>query len=414
MVSRQATEHGGYDSPMPDSLAQLDGTRLILFGTAIVAGLILWTSGRTVLRPSLGVAGAALGGLLGWSVIQSAEQLEWPWVWVGATTVIGGALAILLFRIWMGLSLAVILAIAGPVAALSWQKQPLPTLGGSPPRLVAAQATSREYVEVDADADTDADARNGVEPDATADRGEADAPRRGPRDFIDEAVARQLEREADRLLRRLPAPRDDVPDASEPDGEPPARPEADADAPSLQLPGIFDLPGVGDPARDDNSETGDGGGWRDEAPSDAPRREDARDGPAGAIGEAARSTLDAVFERIGQFLSEVTGGQSDRLAEWWGDLPEEARRMTWVSSLSGAVMGMLLGLALPKTAASLVTSGAGALLVAVGVVGLLPLVGLDEEAAPMLGPRGRVVVVGLITLTGAVVQWTLWRRKADT
>lgn len=140
----------------------------------------------------------------------------------------------------------------------------------------------------------------------------------------------------------------------------------------------------------------------DEAEDAAPLRDTAGDRLGSAI-DHGRERARGWYER-----------SRDRLAAWWGDLSPGAKRGLAIGAGIGALLGLTLGLALPYTAAAVQSALAGAILM------FLPLRLLVERHAPdwtgllPQSPRAVLIWLGLITLLGVILQWTLFRkRRAD-
>lgn len=107
--------------------------------------------------------------------------------------------------------------------------------------------------------------------------------------------------------------------------------------------------------------------------------------------------------------SQVEGPVRD----WWSRR-SYAQILTLVSLAAlGGLIGLVWGLLWPYGAAGLITAGVGSAMVMGAARVLLP--SLSPSAAAWLpqGPWASCVAVGLITLAGAVLQWIIWRRRAD-
>ena len=90
----------------------------LLLGGGIVVGLVLWLLGRKLARPA-----CAIGGLLAGSCVAAFFVRDWSDVTGQLATVIGSGVAgcvvaFLLFRIWMGMTCAIVLALAVPAGML--------------------------------------------------------------------------------------------------------------------------------------------------------------------------------------------------------------------------------------------------------------------------------------------------------
>jgi hypothetical protein len=120
-------------------------------------------------------------------------------------------------------------------------------------------------------------------------------------------------------------------------------------------------------------------------------------------GRDARSMFDAWWD-------------SQRIAidQWWLSLSTPQRGTAVTLAALGALLGILLGLVAPYTSAAIQSALIGGVLVAIG----LARIGQLQPEGPLAGllPRSPVQMVsflGLITLVGVGLQWTLWRRRAD-
>jgi membrane associated rhomboid family serine protease len=122
---------------------------LVLLILGVIVGLTLLLLGGKLARPACALSGLILGGLAG--VIASRELIGDSWLFpavlIGA---IGGCLlAWLLFRVWMAMVGAAILALAIPAAVLVWQGVPpqVSTDGDEAHAKPPAAAEARERAE---------------------------------------------------------------------------------------------------------------------------------------------------------------------------------------------------------------------------------------------------------------------------
>lgn len=98
-----------------------------------IMGVALCLLGRKVMRPMLSIQGVVLGGLIGFAMVgRSGDRVLLIAVMV-ACCVAGLIGAWLLFRVWMGLTFGIALAIVCPMVGLAFQNQPPPTF--QPPNL---------------------------------------------------------------------------------------------------------------------------------------------------------------------------------------------------------------------------------------------------------------------------------------
>lgn len=90
----------------------------VLMGVGVL-GLVMWMLGRKLARPACATGGLVLGGLGGFALAHSAGiGASWHFVSVMAAAMAGCLLAWFMFRLWMGLSAAVILGLAVPAGVL--------------------------------------------------------------------------------------------------------------------------------------------------------------------------------------------------------------------------------------------------------------------------------------------------------
>ena len=191
-------------------------------------------------------------------------------------------------------------------------------------------------------------------------------------------------------------------------GEGAKPPAAAVDAPSLF--GVFD------------GERG-GGGEPGEPVVDEAVREAAEE-RLGELGAQAEAAFGDFFEAA----SAAWKSQLDAARAAWDGLSAGARRSSVVGGVGGFVVGLLLGLALPNLTAALQTSLVGACLLTVSVLLLLqrhaglfrvPAEGASAADGPPAGasggvdPRVLLLAIGVVTLVGLLLQWTLGRRRAD-
>jgi len=89
----------------------------------LIVGLVLWLLGRRIARPAVAVSGLVIGGIVAAMALQEFGRPEW----MLSGLIVGGlvccVVAWMLFRVWMGLSCALMLALVAPALALIWQGQ---------------------------------------------------------------------------------------------------------------------------------------------------------------------------------------------------------------------------------------------------------------------------------------------------
>jgi len=266
----------------------------------IVLGVLIWIAGGKLAKPACVVGGLLLGIYLGLLLSGFVSSAGFGMVLIGGLAIAGGLLAMLLFRVWMGLSTAIMLAIVVPAAVLVWQ--------GTPIEDAATIDTSALSTQLQTQLDEN-------------------------KDRIDETTRAEVTS----LLSQQ------TQDST-----------VDAQA-ILQEHGI----------------------------------------------EAAQALRGQVFENL------------ETAKTWWRDNSSQTQKnMAW-GMLGGALLGLLLGMLMPVRAAILQTAFVG------GVLAFVPgreiVVGWLPDAAPFLpaSPRGALLAIGLITLLGVLLQWTLFFRKVD-
>jgi hypothetical protein len=111
-------------------------------------------------------------------------------------------------------------------------------------------------------------------------------------------------------------------------------------------------------------------------------------------------------------LAAVYQQQREEARAWWDGLGNR-QHMVKIAAGIGALAGLLVGLLLPRLAASVKSALLGGALMLVSAWQLLRLHAAGWAEHVPHGPRAIVTAVGLITILGVLVQWTLSRRKAD-
>jgi uncharacterized protein YcfJ len=244
----------------------------------LVLGLILWLMGRKLARPACIISGLVLGGLAGFAIANRlSDQGSYVLPLTLGAAIAGALLAALLFRVWMGLSCAVLLALVAPAASLVWQ--------GSTP--------------------------------------------------------------------------------------------------------IFDL----QPAQVALTE--------------------AEASPPSDNGATAPPTAESALAAITQRLRQGYEAAAEVVRNWWDDLAPATRSLVIGASVIGAIIGLLLGLILPNTAAIFESALVGAMLIFFAGRTLLREHLPEQTAWLPATPRAMLVTLGLITILGLLIQWTLFRKAAD-
>lgn len=98
---------------------------------------------------------------------------------------------------------------------------------------------------------------------------------------------------------------------------------------------------------------------------------------------------------------------------WWDDSATNVQKNIGLAMLIGAGVGLLFGFIAPTYAASIQSAMVGAVLIVIPgrelIVSYLPAA---AEFVPTTA-RGTLITLGLITVAGIVLQWTLYLRRDD-
>jgi hypothetical protein len=158
------------------------------------------------------------------------------------------------------------------------------------------------------------------------------------------------------------------------------------------------------------------------------------DAPAALGGERVREIAVGQARRVGDVLRAAWDQETARLHAWWDGLPGGTRTTLIAGSAVGAVLGLVIGLVAPRVMASVQTAAVGAVLLFFPAGVLVHTYLFDPLAEATEGteveptdagtaglaawwpnqPRAVLLSLGLITLVGLLLQWTLRKRKADS
>jgi len=173
----------------------------------------------------------------------------------------------------------------------------------------------------------------------------------------------------------------------------------------------------------DVEEASEDGGLTIEIPLDG-ITEAVKAGIATAIedGEDADNTASLTIDnetakKIGVSLLDALRGLAtyywDQLKLWWGDSNTGARGGMLLVGLVAAVVGLLLGLVGPYKAASIQSAVAGAVLILFSSFSLFAQLLPEQLSWIPATPRKVLITLGLITMLGLALQWTIFKRKTD-
>ncbi len=109
---------GLFGAPAIEPSAMVHVTLMVL----VVLGVALWLLGRSITRPLCAASGLLLGAAATLALARLLGSFDLYLVFIMVGAVIGCLMAWFLFRLWMGLSLTIALAIVAPIAALQWME----------------------------------------------------------------------------------------------------------------------------------------------------------------------------------------------------------------------------------------------------------------------------------------------------
>lgn len=146
-----------------------------------------------------------------------------------------------------------------------------------------------------------------------------------------------------------------------------------------------------------------------------------RDTVQGLIDEQSPDSLasaDAILEEQGAQAIEALKGVAfdniEQLRQWWDQNTTAQQRMAVWGMIGGALVGLLIGIIMPKYAGALQCAMVGAVLIFVPgrelVVGWAPP---SYSGWLPVSPRGTLLALGLITALGFTLQWTLYLKTDD-
>ena len=133
---------------------------------------------------------------------------------------------------------------------------------------------------------------------------------------------------------------------------------------------------------------------------------------------ASLASADAILEEQGAQAIEALKGVAfdnvEQLKQWWEQNTTAQQRMAGWGMIGGALVGLLIGIIVPKHAAALQCAMVGAVLSFVPgrelVVGWAP----PSYAGWLpVSPQGTLLALGLITALGLALQWTLYLKTDD-
>ena len=123
------------------------------------------------------------------------------------------------------------------------------------------------------------------------------------------------------------------------------------------------------------------------------------------ITNRGQETLNAAKSAVFRNLEDVKA--------WWNDSATSVQKNIGLAMLIGAGVGLLFGFIAPNYAASIQSAMVGAVLIVIpGRELLASYLPAATELVPTTA-RGTLITLGLITVLGIMLQWTLYLRRDD-
>ncbi|QQE11865.1 hypothetical protein JD969_20705 [Planctomycetota bacterium] len=331
----------------------------IAMGIAIAVGLVLWLIGRSIAKPSCVISGLVLGGI-GGLIAATIWQLQGLMILplIIGFALAGALLSGLLFRLWMGLSGAILLAFLGPLCMFVWQGADVTILQEKQEQTTEESTSLSSLLSGKSISKTD----NKLE--ETTDTEPAHDQLTTLVSGVVEGIQKQITEEA---------------------------------TPEEQAKWGKNLDKSSKPVSVTLTNTETAEGTEAESQTDA-------------VSAVMQSDMaQKFFEAMNSMRDRV----KDQLQVWWEVRTPQEQTSIMVASLAGALIGLLFGLIAPYWAASFESALVGAILM------LLPGMNLAEVYIPAVepylpnSPRSILVFLGLITIIGVLIQWTIFRKSAD-
>lgn len=120
-----------------------------------------------------------------------------------------------------------------------------------------------------------------------------------------------------------------------------------------------------------------------------------------------------LWSRLSEFLDRMRANVTAWGRDTWDGLGPTGRMIAMLGAAVGALAGLLLGLLVPHISAAVQSSLAGSVMMYFGAVSAARR--LLGDAPPFLPdtPRGELAIIGLITVLGVLLQWTVFRKRTD-
>ena len=305
----------------------VDTATPVTLGVCVAVGLLLWFMGKKITRPATTLCGLVLGAsavfVVTQQLTQSGEQIEdgMLLLWLAGGALAGALFAAMIYRIWMGTSMAVLAALIVAAAGIVW-------VGDTDKTNTATDANSAQAA---VDKQANQDSQSGSEKDKN---------------------------------------------------------DSDANTSSSFLP---------------ENPTGD-------LPVNSLTTEQIQDGVDKVLDS---ETMESIKSQFLKLLKNAYAHQAVHVQSWWQQVEESGQRNTYITMLIGAAVGLLLGFAAPDFSASIQTSLVGGFLIICSGRGLAAVYAPDFTSWLPDTPPKMLMTLGLITVIGIGVQWTIWRDKTD-
>lgn len=137
-----------------------------------------------------------------------------------------------------------------------------------------------------------------------------------------------------------------------------------------------------------------------------------KQGDAQALSQADQLLTDQGVQAIQAVKTAVFRNLED-IQTWWHDNATTEQRNIGLAMLIGAGVGLLFGFIAPTYATAIQSAFVGAVLIV--IPGRELVVGYAPAATTFISTsaRGTLITISLITMVGAILQWTLYLRPVD-
>ncbi len=341
-----------------DLIQQLPVSVHLMALSGLIIGVIVLLAGGKLLRALVALLGAAFGAIVGLTIIALFPDTSDPVLGMLIGAGAGLLLGIALYRFYMAIALALLFGLAAPVGVFAFNSITGTWQPAAGPLPIEAQMLDGVPV-------TDAEIG---EPEAPADSGE---------ETTDSA----------------PTDAGDVETPSEADPAEPTDPDVSlTEEVTEQITDLLDESGATEALREEAIQQ-----LGDEAGLDADRAQD--------LADQARPVLDTA----GRIMRSIFGECRDRFQA----LPASQQWSVSLAAVIGMILGGVIGLLLPASAATLVASAAGAALTISSASWLAARYEVPIVQDLPTQPTATLLVWAALWIGGTVFQWTAKRRKPD-